>query len=113
MGIKPAIISGQLTPRRSANSQLLIKYDQNETKLEMSEGKLSAVWDSCIADAVVKTGTGAALGSLVSLVLFKRKLWPITFGLGTGFGIGCSNCQHMVQQPNMIHMSKLHKIPAS
>ena len=24
----------------------------------MSEGKLSAVWDSCIADAIVKTGTG-------------------------------------------------------
>ena len=24
----------------------------------MSEGKLAAVWDGCIADAVVKTGTG-------------------------------------------------------
>merc|ERR1711953_993379 len=86
---------------------------QNKTKVKMSEEKLSGVWDRCIADAAVKTGTGAALGSLLSLVLFKRKLWPITFGLGTGFGIGYSNCQHMVAQPNMIHMSKLHKITAS
>merc|ERR1711997_1174146 len=71
--------------------------DPPSTKVKMSEEKLSGVWDRCIADAAVKTGTGAAFGSLLSLVLFKRKLWPITFGLGTGFGIGYSNCQHMVK----------------
>ena len=36
---------------------------------------------------------GLAVGSVFSLVLFKRRMWPITFGLGENFylqlGGGC------------------------
>merc|ERR1712099_26735 len=97
----------------SPDIRSLKQSDQEKVKVEMSEGKLSAVWDRCLADGIVKTGAGGALGSLFSLVLFKRKLWPVAFGLGIGFGIACSSCQHEVEQPNVIHMSRLHKIKAS
>ena len=39
-------------------------------------------------------GTGLALGSVFSLLLFKRRMWPLTFGLGAGFGMGYANCQN-------------------
>ena len=46
----------------------------------MSEGKLSAVWDSCIADAVVKTGTGdnIILTRFLSLVFVNNISLPIS-----------------------------------
>ena len=134
--IKPDLISGQSTLSRSPDIRTLKQNCSDQEKVEMPEGKLSAVWDRCLADGIVKTGagdkicqhlllclskapssflhpdltaiwfvtslqsppntTGGALGSLFSLVLFKRKLWPVTFGLGIGFGIACSNCQHEV-----------------
>ena len=31
-------------------------------------------------------GVGLAVGSVLSLVLFKRRLWPIHYGIGIGFG---------------------------
>merc|ERR1712107_949260 len=87
MGSRPSTDRLTSEPRKNCS-------DREKVKVEMSEGKLSAVWDHCLADGIVKTGAGGALGSLFSLVLFKRKLWPVTFGLGIGFGIACSNCQH-------------------
>jgi inner membrane organizing system protein 1 len=36
---------------------------------------------------------GLTVGAVLSLVLFKRKSWPIVFGLGSGFGMAVTNCQ--------------------
>ena len=33
-------------------------------------------------------------GAVLSLVLFKRKAWPLVFGTGSGFGMAYSNCEH-------------------
>ncbi|PZC79379.1 MICOS complex subunit Mic10 [Helicoverpa armigera] len=48
--------------------------------------------DMCITDTIVKGGGGVLLGSLVSMLLIKRR-WPITTGLGVGMGIAFANCQ--------------------
>jgi inner membrane organizing system protein 1 len=37
---------------------------------------------------------GFTVGAILSLVLFKRRSWPIVFGLGSGFGMAFSNCQN-------------------
>ena len=121
---KPAAISGQSTSQRAAVNKLL-ESDQNKSenvrrKALWSLGSLYC-WRRCQnrdgwqhhcfhfhcfflrqkswlkTIFFVNSNLGAAFGSLLSLVLFKRNLWPITFGLGTGFGIGYSNCQHMVR----------------
>ena len=67
---KPAAISGQSTSQRAAVNKLL-ESDQN--KVKMSEEKLSGVWDRCIADAAVKTGTGDNIIAFIFIVSFFDK----------------------------------------
>ncbi|KAJ1064877.1 hypothetical protein K5549_005686 [Capra hircus] len=69
----------------------------------MSESELGRKWDRCLADAVVKIGTGFGLGLVFSLTLFKRRTWPLAFGSGMGFGMAYSNCQHDLQAPYLLH----------
>ncbi|XP_028394076.1 MICOS complex subunit Mic10-like [Dendronephthya gigantea] len=59
-----------------------------------SEEILGRKWDRCLADATIKLGTGTLIGAVFSLIFFKRKSWPVTFGAGIGLGIGYANCQH-------------------
>ncbi len=33
-------------------------------------------------------------GGFFSFVLFRRRAWPLIFGMGSGFGMGYANCQH-------------------
>uniref|UniRef100_A0A0K8RFJ3 MICOS complex subunit MIC10 n=1 Tax=Ixodes ricinus TaxID=34613 RepID=A0A0K8RFJ3_IXORI len=53
-----------------------------------SEDVLGEKWDKCIADTLIKMGAGLGVGVVFSLVLFKRRAWPVVFGLGSGFGMG-------------------------
>ena len=32
-------------------------------------------------------------GGVFSVFLFKRRMWPVIFGTGSGFGMGYNNCQ--------------------
>ncbi|XP_054719717.1 MICOS complex subunit Mic10-like [Uloborus diversus] len=69
-----------------------------------SEDIIGETWDYCVADTLVKSGAGLLTGSLLSLILFKRRKWPIIFGLGSGFGMGLANCQHAFRDP---HLNKM------
>ena len=63
------------------------------TTAPKSEDILGQRWDKCLADTAIKLGGGLAIGSIFSLMLFKRRTWPIVFALGSGFGMGYQNCQ--------------------
>ncbi|XP_030078440.1 MICOS complex subunit MIC10 [Microcaecilia unicolor] len=64
----------------------------------MSEQELGKKWDRCMADAVVKLGAGFGLGIVFSVLFFKRKTWPVTFGSGLGIGMALSNCQNDLRE---------------
>ncbi|KAH8274671.1 hypothetical protein KR018_003914 [Drosophila ironensis] len=40
----------------------------------------------CVSDALVKGVGGLVIGSVVTLLFFRRRIWPVW--LGTGFGVG-------------------------
>ena len=58
-----------------------------------TEDEFSRRWDRCFTDFILKLGGGAFLGSLVSLMFFKRKRWPILLGSGFAVGMAYSNCE--------------------
>ncbi|XP_062537397.1 MICOS complex subunit Mic10-like [Armigeres subalbatus] len=49
--------------------------------------------DRCLTDTLIKFGGGLALGSVFSLLFFKRRAWPIIMGSGFGVGIAYTNCE--------------------
>ncbi|XP_077386727.1 MICOS complex subunit Mic10-like isoform X2 [Festucalex cinctus] len=64
---------------------------------------LGRKWDRCLADTTVKAVTGLGVGIIFSVLLFKRRTWPVSFGVGLGLGMGYSNCQNDFRSPYLIH----------
>ncbi|CAL8072409.1 unnamed protein product [Calicophoron daubneyi] len=64
-----------------------------------SEDILGLRWDRCISDTFIKTASGAVLGVIFSVVLAKRRPWPVILGTGLGLGMGISNCNNDFKQP--------------
>ncbi|RVE54951.1 hypothetical protein evm_000318 [Chilo suppressalis] len=58
-----------------------------------SEDEYSAKLDMCLTDGIVKTGSGVLLGTLTSILFFRRRRWPIIAGMGVGIGLAYANCE--------------------
>ncbi|XP_061745950.1 MICOS complex subunit MIC10 [Nerophis ophidion] len=69
----------------------------------MSENELGQKWDRCLADGVIKLGTGLSLGMVFSVIFFKRRTWPITLGSGLGVGMAYANCQKELRSHYLLH----------
>ena len=59
-----------------------------ETK---SEDLHLKAFDRFVANAIIKSGYGLGIGLLFSLTLFRRRLFPVYLGTGTGFGFALSD----------------------
>jgi inner membrane organizing system protein 1 len=88
-----------------------------------SENIIGKKLDNCLADSLLKTLAGAAIGTVTTIFMFKAKrTWPIWFGTGIGLyynlqniygrkmflgvGMGWSNCKQELQQPYLLHGKK-------
>ncbi|EJT48634.1 hypothetical protein A1Q2_08333 [Trichosporon asahii var. asahii CBS 8904] len=47
---------------------------------------------SFLADLIVDAGIGFGAGVIASVILFRRRAWPIALGTGFGAGVAYSNC---------------------
>ncbi|KAM4738411.1 MICOS complex subunit MIC10 isoform 1-T1 [Anableps anableps] len=72
----------------------------------MSEKELGKKWDRCLADGVIKLGTGLGLGIVFSVLFFKRRTWPITLFSGAGLGMAYANCQNDLRSHYLLHRSE-------
>lgn len=61
---------------------------QSEVTNTPSAAIISNAWDVSLSNAIVKTGLGLGGGVIASVLLFKRRAFPVW--LGVGFGLGRS-----------------------
>ncbi|KAG5652659.1 hypothetical protein H0H81_004215 [Sphagnurus paluster] len=57
-----------------------------------SEDILGQKYDRCLADLLVKTGVGFSAGVVASVILFRRRTWPIALSTGFGAGAAYADC---------------------
>ncbi|XP_067004563.2 MICOS complex subunit Mic10 [Anabrus simplex] len=57
------------------------------------EDSVGQIYDRCFADAAIKLGAGVIVGSVFSLLFFKRRSWPIILGGGFSLGVAYNNCE--------------------
>lgn len=53
-----------------------------------SQNILNDKWDVVLSNTIVKTGLGFGVGVLTSVLLFKRRAFPVWIGVGFGLGRG-------------------------
>ncbi|TEB32717.1 DUF543-domain-containing protein [Coprinellus micaceus] len=62
------------------------------SKPTSSEDIIGQKYDRCLADLIVKGGVGFGAGVVASVILFKRRTWPIALGTGFGAGAAYADC---------------------
>ncbi|ODV65189.1 DUF543-domain-containing protein [Hyphopichia burtonii NRRL Y-1933] len=55
-----------------------------------SQNLLNDKWDVVLSNALIKTGLGFGGGVLLSVLVFKRRAFPVWLGIGFGLGRGYS-----------------------
>ncbi|KAG1740401.1 uncharacterized protein EDB91DRAFT_1248285 [Suillus paluster] len=61
-------------------------------KASSSENIVSQKYDRCLADFLVKAGVGFSVGVVGSVILFRRRTWPIALSTGFGMGAAYADC---------------------
>ncbi|KAJ3866007.1 hypothetical protein EV359DRAFT_37547 [Lentinula novae-zelandiae] len=64
----------------------------SSSKPVSSENILGQKYDRCLADFLVKTGVGFSVGVVASVILFKRRTFPIALSTGFGAGAAYADC---------------------
>ncbi|XP_049289574.1 MICOS complex subunit Mic10-like [Anopheles funestus] len=59
----------------------------------LAEDQYGKKVDHCLSDTLLKFGGGLVLGSVFSIIFFKRRTWPIIIGSGFGIGVAYNNCE--------------------
>ncbi|KAJ2245342.1 Mitochondrial inner membrane organizing system component [Coemansia sp. RSA 455] len=60
-----------------------------------SEEIVNDKFDQATANLLVKTGLGLSIGIVASALLFKRRMWPVTFFTGAGVGASYADAQRI------------------
>ncbi|KAL6715508.1 hypothetical protein ACLMJK_006469 [Lecanora helva] len=52
-------------------------------------------WDHAISTTLIRSALGFSFGAIFSVLLFKRRAWPVIFGTGFGAGRGYEDADGM------------------
>ncbi|KNE69771.1 hypothetical protein AMAG_14311 [Allomyces macrogynus ATCC 38327] len=58
-----------------------------------SEEVLARKWDRCLSNFLVKAGAATSVGIVTSVLLFRKKTWPVALAAGFGLGVAYEQCQ--------------------
>jgi len=112
MVVSPCCIIASSSDSKSVASSVMsastqVQATTSPASKNRSEDELGRKLERCAADSLLKVGGGLAVGIIFSVLLFKRRTWPVWFGTGTGLGMGYSNCQHDLREPFLLHGKKV------
>ncbi|KQS44469.1 MICOS complex subunit Mic10 [Drosophila erecta] len=58
-----------------------------------SEEQIGKRLDRCVSDILIKGCGGVIVGSAVSLIILRRRAWPVWLGAGFGIGAAYRTCE--------------------
>ena len=61
---------------------------------------VTAQWDHCLSTLLIRSTLGASFGIIFSVLLFKRRSWPVWTGLGFGAGRAWEECDSVRDKPS-------------
>ncbi|CZT17211.1 probable DUF543 domain protein [Ramularia collo-cygni] len=64
----------------------------NRPSRPLSEALLNEKWDHCLSTLLIRSTLGASFGVIFSVLLFKRRSFPVWAGLGFGAGRAWEEC---------------------
>ncbi|XP_049306291.1 MICOS complex subunit MIC10-like [Bactrocera dorsalis] len=62
-------------------------------KVRFPEDDFGNRLDRCCTDVLIKGSTGLFVGVTFSLLMLKRKSWPLLIGSGFGVGVAFKTCE--------------------
>ncbi|OMJ16412.1 MICOS complex subunit MIC10 [Smittium culicis] len=65
----------------------------SSNKKTASEDLINQKWDKTVSSLIVNTGIGFGIGVVATTLFFRRRMWPVTFFTGAGFGATYSEAQ--------------------
>lgn len=60
----------------------------------LSESLLNDKWDRCLSSLLIRSGLGLSFGVIFSVLIFKRRMWPVWLGTGIGAGRAIEECDN-------------------
>ncbi|TXT15993.1 hypothetical protein VHUM_00496 [Vanrija humicola] len=75
-----------------------------------SEDQIARKVRAALADLLVNAGVGFGVGVVASVILFRRRGWPVALSTGFGAGVAYSNCNYSLN-PHVLPGTKI--LPAS
>jgi len=64
------------------------------------EDRLRENLNRCLSDSLVKGFGGLVIGSVVTLLFFRRRIWPVWLGTGFGVGMAYRGCEKELNDVN-------------
>ncbi|KZT43271.1 DUF543-domain-containing protein [Sistotremastrum suecicum HHB10207 ss-3] len=81
-----------------------------DSKPSTSDSIVGQKYDRCLADLILKAGVGFGVGVVASVILFRRRTWPISLSTGFGIGAAYADCDRSF---NLARVPGTRIIPAS
>lgn len=64
------------------------------------EDRLRENLNRCLSNTLVKGVGGLVIGSVVTLLFFRRRIWPVWLGTGFGVGMAYRGCEKELNDVN-------------